>query len=386
MKKVWQILSYILVAALAAALAFYLAGGETAAPIAAKQSKLDQLSDLIDERFIGEADRKAYEDAAAAAMVAALGDEWSYYIPADQYQAHEESMNNAYVGIGITITVHEDGTGFLVTKVNEGGPADQAGMLPGDVIIGIEGQNAGGMTAEGARDLVRGEENTRVKLTIRREEEELELSVVRMQVLSPVAEGRMIEGDIGLVTIYNFDARCFDESRAAIESLIGQGAKSLIFDVRNNPGGYKHELVDLLDYLLPVGPLFHSEFYDGEVYVDESDASCLTIPMAVLVNENSFSAAEFFAAALAEYDAAVIVGQQTYGKGYFQTTIRLDDGSAVGLSVGRYTTPKGVCLAGVGITPDILAEVDDDTFFQIYAGILAPEEDPQILAAVDALK
>lgn len=383
MKKVWQILSYILVAALAALVTLYFFG---ASPENGKTSKLDTLSGLIEERFIGEADRTAYEDAAAAAMVAALGDEWSYYIPASQYQAHVESVSNAYVGIGITITVSEDGTGFLITKVNPGGPADEAGMEPGDVIIGIEGQSASGMDAAQARDLVRGEVNTQVRLTVRRENRELEMNVTRMEVLSPVALGQMLPDKIGLITIVNFDDRCYDETKAAIDSLLDQGATALIFDVRNNPGGYKHELVNVLDYLLPAGPLFRSEFYTGEVTVDKSDASCLDIPMAVLVNESSFSAAEFFAAALSEYDAAIVVGQQTYGKGYFQTTIQLGDGSAVGLSVGRYTTPNGVSLAGVGITPDVVVEVDEETDFAIYAGTLEPRDDPQIQAAVDALK
>ena len=383
MKKVWQILSYILVAALAALVTLYFFG---ASPENGKTSKLDTLSGLIEERFIGEADRTAYEDAAAAAMVAALGDEWSYYIPASQYQAHVESVSNAYVGIGITITVSEDGTGFLITKVNPGGPADEAGMEPGDVIIGIEGQSASGMDAAQARDLVRGEVNTQVRLTVRRENRELEMNVTRMEVLSPVALGQMLPDKIGLITIVNFDDRCYDETKAAIDSLLDQGATALIFDVRNNPGGYKHELVNVLDYLLPAGPLFRSEFYTGEVTVDKSDASCLDIPMAVLVNESSFSAAEFFAAALSEYDAAIVVGQQTYGKGYFQTTIQLGDGSAVGLSVGRYTTPNGVSLAGVGITPDVVVEVDEETDFAIYAGTLEPQDDPQIQAAVDALK
>lgn len=383
MKKVWQILSYILVAALAALVTLYFFG---ASPENGKTSKLDTLSGLIEERFIGEADRTAYEDAAATAMVAALGDEWSYYIPASQYQAHVESVSNAYVGIGITITVSEDGTGFLITKVNPGGPADEAGMEPGDVIIGIEGQSASGMDAAQARDLVRGEVNTQVRLTVRRENRELEMNVTRMEVLSPVALGQMLPDKIGLITIANFDDRCYDETKAAIDSLLDQGATALIFDVRNNPGGYKHELVNVLDYLLPAGPLFRSEFYTGEVTVDKSDASCLDIPMAVLVNESSFSAAEFFAAALSEYDAAIVVGQQTYGKGYFQTTIQLGDGSAVGLSVGRYTTPNGVSLAGVGITPDVVVEVDEETGFAIYAGTLEPRDDPQIQAAVDALK
>lgn len=382
MKKIYTFLSYLLVAVLASAGTMYLCNQEWKP----EYSKLEQLSDLIEERFIGESDRVQYEDAAAAAMVDALGDEWSYYIPASQYQAHVETMQNAYVGIGITILVREEGDGFEVTKVNGGGPADEAGMIAGDVIVGIEDRSAAGMTADEARDLVRGEENTQVKLTIKRDAETFDLLVTRKTVLTPVATGRMLDGKIGLVTITNFDDRCFDESKAAIDSLIGEGAVALIFDVRNNPGGYKHELVKLLDYLLPAGPLFRAEDYLGNVQVDQSDDKYLDIPMAVLVNGYSYSAAEFFAAALSEYEAATVVGQQTYGKGYFQTTILLNDGSAVGLSVGKYTTPNGHNLAGVGITPDIVVEVDEDTDFQIYAGTMDPELDPQIQAAVEALK
>ena len=382
MKKIYTFLSYLLVAVLASAGTMYLCNQEWKP----EYSKLEQLSDLIEERFIGESDRTDYEDAAAAAMVDALGDEWSYYIPASAYQSHVETMQNAYVGIGITILVREEGDGFEVTKVNAGGPAEEAGMVAGDVIVGIEGQTAAGMSSDDARALVRGEENTQVLLTILRNGETFDLSVTRKTVLTPVATGQMLDGNIGLVTVANFDDRCFDESKAAIEKLMEAGAVALIFDVRNNPGGYKHELVKLLDYLLPEGPLFRAEDYKGNVEVDKSDAAYLDIPMAVLVNGYSYSAAEFFAAALSEYEAAIVVGQQTYGKGYFQTTIRLNDGSAVGLSVGKYTTPNGNNLAGVGITPDIVVEVDEDTDFKIYAGTMEPELDPQIQAAVQALK
>lgn len=382
MKKIYTFLSYLLVAVLAAAGTMFLCN-EYWQP---EYSKLEQLSDLIEERFIGESNRTEYEDAAAAAMVAALGDEWSYYIPASSYEAHLETVQNAYVGIGITILVREEADGFEVTKVNVGGPAEEAGILAGDVIVGIEGQSAAGMTSDEARALVRGEENTQVVLTILRGSETFDLQVTRKTVLTPVATGRMLDGNIGLVTIANFDDRCFDESKVAIDALIGEGAVALIFDVRNNPGGYKHELVNLLDYLLPAGPLFRAEDYRGHVEVDKSDDKYLDIPMAVLVNGYSYSAAEFFAAALSEYEAATVVGQQTYGKGYFQTTILLNDGSAVGLSVGKYTTPNGKSLAGVGITPDVVVEVDEETDFMIYAGTMDPELDPQIQAAVKALK
>lgn len=384
MKKVWRILSYVLVAVAASAATMFAFGG-TESTEAAGQTKLEQLADLIEERFIGEADRTEFEDAAADAMVEALGDRWSYYIPADEYQAHVEQMKNSYVGVGITIAVMEDGSGYEVIKVNAGGPADEAGMLSGDVIIAVDGVSVAGMTTSEGKTMVQGEENTRVVLTVRRGEETLDLDVTRKQVDVEVATAEMLEDQIGLVTIMNFDERCADETIAAIEALLDQGAEALIFDVRYNPGGYKHELVKVLDYLLPEGPLFRSEDYKGNVSVDESDAACLEIPMVVLVNGDSYSAAEFFAAALREYGVAVIVGEQTCGKGYFQQTYQLLDGSAVGLSVGRYTTPNGVSLADVGITPDVIVEIDEETAFGIYADTLPAAEDPQIQAAAAAL-
>ena len=381
MKKVLNFLSYVLVAALASALTLVWMGPE------AEQSKLTELADLIEQCFIGESDRTAMEDAAAAAMVDSLGDRWSYYIPAAEYDDHVEQVNNSYVGIGVTIQPLEDGTGFVILKVNEGGPAEEAGLLAGDEIIGAEGISAEGKTTSEFSSIVKGEENTEVILTVRREGETFDLPVMRKIVQTTVASGTMLEGNIGLVTIYNFDARCAEETLAAIEALLEQGAESLLFDVRNNPGGYKDELVKILDYLLPEGDLFRSELYTGATDVDKSDADCLDLPMAVLVNADSYSAAEFFAAALREYDKAVVIGEQTCGKGYFQTTIKLSDGSAVGLSVGKYTTPKGVSLAEVGgVTPDIAVDVDDMTYMAIYAGTLAPEEDPQIQAAVAELK
>ena len=166
-----------------------------------------------------------------------------------------------------------------------------------------------------------------------------------------------------------------------------QGATSLIFDVRYNPGGYVTELVKILDYILPEGDLFRSVNYAGKEKVDVSDADCIEgIPMAVLINGSSYSAAEFFAAALEEYGYAVIVGEPTTGKGYYQQTYELGDGSAVGLSVGKYFTPQGVSLAEAGgLIPDVVVEVDDETAQGIYAGTLDPAQDPQIEAAIEAM-
>lgn len=382
MKKITKFLSYVVVAALASVLTLAVTNEGDAAP-----SKLDQLESLIVEKFIGEADQTTMEDAAADAMVSALGDRWSYYMSAKDYTAYQEQMANAYVGIGITIQVTEDNSGLLIVKVNEEGPADEAGLLVGDVIVGVEGQSCAGMTTTEVRDLVRGEEDTQVQLTIAREGKEQDVLVTRKQVQTPVATAQLLEDNVGMITIVNFDSRCADETIAAIEDMLAQGADSLIFDVRFNPGGYASELVDVLDYLLPEGDLFRTVDYAGKEEVDKSDADCLEgVPMAVLVNGESYSAAEFFAAALREYDAAVVVGERTVGKGYFQRSYELSDGSAVSLSVGKYFTPKGVSLAEEGgIVPDVEIIVDEETAAAIYAGIQDPMTDPQVLAAMEAL-
>ena len=374
--------SYVLVAVLATVLTLTMVHLE----VGLKPSKLDQLENLIEEKFIGEADMEALEDAAAAAMVKATGDRWSYYIPAGEYESYREQSENAYVGVGMTIQATEDNSGFLILEVVAGGPAEESGIQIKDLLIRVGDTDVRTLTAAEVRELVKGEEGTAVSLTVLRQGTPETVFLQRERVETPVAVSQMLEGGIGLVTIENFDERCAEESIAAIETLLESGAQRLIFDVRHNPGGFADELVELLDYLLPEGDLFRTVRYDGKEHVDKSDEDCLEIPMAVLVNASSYSAAEFFAAALQEYEAAVVVGEQTVGKGYFQTTYQLSDGSAVALSIGTYFTPKGVSLAEEGLTPDMVVPVDEETASGIYFGTLAPEEDPQIQAAIKVLK
>ena len=381
MKKVLRMMSYILVAALASAATLLVMPASNPGGY----NKLAELRSLIDQKFIGDIDWKTVDDYAAAGMIEGLGDRWSYYMSAESYANYKEQMSNSYVGVGITVREREDK--YLdILEVIQGGPADQAGLEAGGIIIRVSGQDIAEIGINGATALIKGEEGTDVTMTVRYEGVDRDFTMTRAYFEVTVAWGRMLEDGIGLVAIENFDGRCAQETIAAIEELLSQGARALILDVRNNPGGYKSELCKILDYLLPEGPLFRSEYYDGVVQVDESDKKCLDIPMAVLVNRESISAAEFFAAALAEYEAATVVGQQTIGKGYFQNAYELSDGSAVGLSIGRYTTPKGVSLANVGITPDVEVEVSEELFWQIYYGNVEPMEDPQVLAAMEVLK
>ena len=376
--KLLRFLSYVVVAMLATAITLQMT-------VKTGTGKLDRLENLIQERYIGEADGEAMEDAAAAAMVKATGDRWSYYIPASQYEAHKEQSENAYVGIGITIQQAEDGSGFLIVMVNQNGPAQEADVQVNDLLIAVEDQDVREMTADQVRELIRGEAGTKVSLTVMRQGEHQTIAVERRRIESAVATGQMLADGIGLVKISNFDERCASESIAAVQKLQQEGAKKIIFDVRNNPGGYAEELVKLLDYLLPEGDLFRSVSYDGTEKVDTSDADCLDMPMAVLINGSSYSAAEFFAAALQEYQAATIVGEPTVGKGVYQTTISLGDGSAVALSTGKYFTPKGNSLTDVGVTPDVRVDVDEETAEKIYYGTLGYADDLQIQAAIQVL-
>jgi len=380
-KNVLIFSSYVLVAALAS----FVTLAVSAILPDSSVSKLDQLSALIEEKYVGEADMTSLEDSAAAAMIAATGDRWSYYIPASEYQAYREQSENAYVGVGITIQQTEENIGFSILSVNPDGPAAEAGILPGDLLIMVEDEDVRGTTLDEVKAKVKGEAGTSVKLTVLRYGDHRSFTVERRQVLTAVATWELLDQGVGLVTIVNFDERCAEETIKAVQTLLDAGATSIVFDVRHNPGGYASEMVKVLDYLLPEGDLFRMVSYRGDESVDKSDADCLDIPMAVLVNSGSYSAAEFFAAALQEYEAAVIIGQQTTGKGFYQNTFRLNDGSAAALSVGKYFTPNGVSLEGVGIMPDILIEVDEETAAAIYYDTLPAMEDPYILAAVEVL-
>ena len=287
------------------------------------------------------------------------------------------------MGVGITIVKRADGTGLDIQGVTPGGSAQQAGVLPGDVVIAVQGQSVDGLSVGEIRNLIVGEAGKQVSLTVMREQEELTFALECRTLQVAVTTGTLLEGNVGLIRIANFNENCAAETIAAIDALRAQGAQSLLFDVRNNPGGYVSEMLKVLDFLLPEGVLFRSVDYRGQEGTEHSDAACVDMPMAVLVNGESYSAAEFFAACLREKDWAKVVGTQTCGKGYFQNTIKLSDGSAVHLSTGKYFTPNGVNLTEAGgLTPDTVVPVDEKTAALIYAEALPAGEDPQLQAAL----
>lgn len=378
-KKVLIVLSYVLVAALACGATLFFVSAST------DYNKLEDLENLILTSFAGDADKTKIEDAAADAMVNAMGDRWSYYIPAAELPSFLENSENAYVGIGVTVQATDDNSGLMVIAVQPGGPAEEAGVQVGDVIIQVDGESAQDRTVTEISAMIKGEEGTVVSITVLRSGEGITMTVARKRMETTVASSKLLNEHVGLVTIQNFDERCADETIAAIKALLNQGADMLLFDVRNNPGGYVDELTKVLDYLLPEGNLIRTVGTDGSDETVTSDADCVKVPMAVLVNENTYSAAELFAVDLSEYGVARIFGQKTSGKGFFQQVFQFSDGSAAGISVGRYYTSQGNNLEGIGLTPDEEIKLDDESEALLYNGMLEPENDVQLQAALSYL-
>ena len=326
-----------------------------------------------------DADLDTATDRGLAVFVDALGDRWSYYKTKKEYRELTQRRANNYVGIGVTVDMVSREEGLLVQSVTGDGPADRAGVVPGDVITAVDGQSVAGEARSGATGLIAGEAGTRVTLTLLGEDgTSRDVTCTRATLHSPSAYGRMLDGSIGYVQLSNFYSGSSDSFRREVDALVDQGAGSLIIDVRGDPGGYVAELEKILDYLLPEGPVFtqKARWWFESVY--QSDADCIDLPMAVLVDRNSYSAAELLAAQLRETAGAPIVGEVTSGKGYSQVTFPLLNGGGVGLSTATYCTGSGHSLIGEGITPDVELSLPE-------GASMGGEDDAQLLAAIELL-
>ncbi len=350
------------------------------------EDKLAEAADIIRENYIGEYEESELTDRAIDAMVASLNDRWSYYMTAEEVAAYEMSSRNSYGGIGIVVQDSEDNVA-RVLKVYEHSPAGAAGVFPGSLFLAVDGQDVSGMDKDSVVDLVRSA-IARGQVDLRflcPDGSEREYSLTPGDVYTEPVRFQALPSGLGYVRVENFEGRSAESAIAAVESLRARQVPGIIFDVRENPGGQLSELLKLLDYILPEGKLFISRNIDGSEDIDYSQPSCVELPMVVLINEDSYSAAEFFAAALREYDWAELVGAQTSGKGYAQITVPMTDGSAIHISHIAYFTPKGVCLAGVGLTPDLSVELGEEERTLLYYDMLPLEEDPQLAAAEQLL-
>lgn len=352
----------------------------------AEAAKFAKAYEILENQYVGQADMNRAADNAYRIMVESIGDRWSYYMTAEEYDRYLQIQNNAYNGIGIVITT-EDGGLPLITKVYKNSPAMEAGVLPGEYIKTMDGDPLGGIDSAEFKALISGKNGEEFTLELVGEDGVSRTVDLRArEIFTDPVEYEMLEGGIAYIKIANFERSSSERTITALNELIDQGAKAVVFDVRNNYGGLLNELTSLLDHLLPEGDLFVSLNKQGDEIVSVSDSQCLELPMAVLINENTVSAAEFFAAALSEYEAAFTVGEATTGKSRSQVNISLPDGSVIHLSTKSYLTPKRKDLAREGgLSPDIVVSLDEDTKLLLEMGELALSDDSQLQAAVDKL-
>lgn len=350
----------------------------------AVETKLREIDRIAASRYIGDLDAEAVADYAAVGYVAGLGDQWSSYIPADQYEQYRMNSEGQGCGIGVAVISTEDS--IRVNLVYDDSPAAQAGIEKGDYIVAAAGLTVQADGADAVIDAIRGDEGTEVSVSVRKDgtDEVQELTMQRAVVTQKMAWGQMLDGSVGYIRIENFHDGAAAQFQDTLDGLLADGAQSLVIDVRHNGGGRVKEMSEALDPLLPEGTIMTLRTKDGDETVYSSDADMIDLPIAVLIDDQSISAAEFFAAALQEYDRATLVGMHTTGKGRAQQTFELSDGSAVNLSVEEYFTPNGNSLADVGIAPDIEVTLTEEQQADFY--FLTPEDDPQLQKAVESVR
>ncbi|MBO7761535.1 MAG: PDZ domain-containing protein [Clostridia bacterium] len=331
-----------------------------------------------------------------------LGDNYGYYYGPVDYSDYTEDISGEYTGIGVSVSLNEDGYADVLS-VFPGSPAEDAGILPGDLIVGVGDEDFAVIGYQNAIDLIRGAEGTTVDITVRRAGEDIRMTVARRKVTEVTVEYKMLEGNIGYIRILSFDDRTYEQFVAAHIALENAGAESYVFDVRNNPGGTLTSVVAILEYILPDGPIVHMNYkHDwndhtissikdidpnymaaaGRVYYENH---VVDEPIIVLANGNTASAGELFTSSLGDYGVAGIVGETTYGKGVGQTALTIgDDGSALVITVFSYDPPTSPNYDGVGITPDVPVSLSEEAAAKnLYR--LEYHEDDQLQKAVSLL-
>lgn len=320
--------------------------------------KIEELLAYIDLYYNDEYDADDVRDAIYEGTLSGLGDPYSVYYTADDYKDLQISTSGNYYGIGAGLLQNAKTMEVTVSKVYEGTPAEDAGLEDGDQILKVDDVEATSMELSNLVKKIRGEEGTTVHLQIYRESsgETLEVDVKRANVDLPSVSYKMLDGSIGYIQISEFQSNTAEQFKAAVKDLQSQDMKSMIVDVRSNPGGLITSVVDILDQILPEGTVVYTEDKYGKRENYTSDSNCLKLPIAVLVNENSASASEIFAGAIKDYNYGTLIGVKTFGKGIVQTVYPLEDGDAIKITTAKYYTPNGNYIHKVGITPDIEVE------------------------------
>ncbi|HIU68007.1 MAG TPA: S41 family peptidase [Candidatus Caccomorpha excrementavium] len=348
--------------------------------------KVTKLEALIDSYYIDEVTADELEEGIYDGLLAALGDPYSCYYTQEEYEALMESSSGIYYGIGATVQ-QDIRTGVItIVKPFVDCPAYNAGLLPGDILYSVNGNEVTGRDLTEVVSEMKGERGTFVTLEVIRDgyADPLSFDVERDEIEVPTIEYQMLEDQIGYIYIMEFDEVTDQQFRDALDDLEEQGMQGLVIDIRDNPGGLLETVVSMLDRMLPEGLIVYTEDKYGQRTEKLSTAEeSFDLPLAVLINGNSASASEIFAGAIQDYGIGTIVGTTSFGKGIVQSVIPLYDQSAVKLTVSKYYTPNGVCIHGTGIAPDVEVELNEEVKNLV---VIPTEDDNQLQKAVETVK
>ncbi|WP_242842052.1 S41 family peptidase [Ruminiclostridium cellobioparum] len=353
--------------------------------------KFNEARSILQKSFYEEIDTNKLLEGAISGMADSLKDPYTVYYNKDQMKAFTDMQRHTedeYVGVGLPIMLDKNGI-ITVLEPFDDSPAKAAGIRQGDKILKIDGKDITGLRDEAlVASMIKGQENTETVLTILRQSENstFDVRVVRKKIKAiRNIRSEMLENNIAYIKIKMFDENISENFISQLNKLVEQGAKSVIIDVRDNPGGLYNEVVSMADRILPKGTIVYTEDRQGKKNFQKSDATELNLPIAVLTNGNSASASEILAGAIKDFKKGTLIGTKTFGKGLVQTTYSFDDGTGLKVTIARYFTPSGVCIHGEGIKPDIEIKLPDK-YKDTPVSAIPREDDLQLQKAVQVLQ
>ena len=387
MKRTSRILAAFLLVAIVGTSCFFIGRSTMQNKIDSKGPIFDlyeEIGTLLNQSYYKEVDTDKVADGALHGMVEALGDPYTQYMNSEELAEYNAASEESYEGIGVQVSKDEQGYPVII-RVFANTPAEQTGLQVNDRILSIDGQAIDPeqeLTVISNR--IRGKKGTEVTLVVQRNDQKKEFKAERSEIAIQYVESKMLNKEIGYIALSEFSLNCVEEFQTALQDLQDKGAQALILDLRSNPGGYVDSAVAIADMLLPSGKIVYTKDKNGNEQTYTSDAACVDLPMAVLINENSASASEILVGALQDHEAATVVGMKSYGKGVIQRILPISNGGGLRVTIATYYTPNGRNIHGVGITPDVEIQLpqevlDDPT-------LLTEETDTQLKKAVEVMQ
>ena len=358
--------------------------GKTNSSLSGLEYTLSQFRSELERKYIGEINDEDLIEGAIKGYVAGLGDPYTVYYTKEEMDDIMQETNGNYVGIGIYMTLDTEKNAILVLSPIENSPAEEAGLMPGDIITKVDGVSYTGDQLDEASNKIKGKEGTKVTLEILRGEETKTFEIERRTVLISHITTKVLENNIGYIAISDFEGGCADEFRDKYLELEKQGITKLIIDIRDNGGGIVDEALEIAEMITDKGStlLITTDKNEKEDVTKSTSDPIINMPIVLLTNEYSASASEILAAALKENGKATLVGTTTYGKGIIQELHQLSDGSGLKITTNEYFTPNHNAIHEIGIEPDIEVELSDEAKAQLE---LPEEDDTQLQKAIEVL-